>query len=86
MFNGWRNNVCVSSHLNPVVELIFGEVELHHVATEGCDGRPVPGCSDPTIAQNQRAGQVQAVCKYKAEKDTNLATFYKHDTGKKSQK
>ena len=50
------------SHLIPVAQLVVGQVQSHHVGAEGCNVGAIPGFTDPTSVQNQRAGQEEAIC------------------------
>ncbi len=49
--------------LGPVVELVVGQVQLHHVGTESCDVCLVTSFSDSTVIQSHDPGQEQPVCK-----------------------
>lgn len=51
------------THLAPVIKLIVGQVQLHHMGTESCNVCAVTGFSDSTVIQNQCAGQEQAICR-----------------------
>lgn len=45
----------------PVLQLVVGQVELHHMGTEGSDSGLVSCSADPTTIQHQHTGQVQTV-------------------------
>lgn len=57
----WTQKVPSESHLVPVAQLVVGQVQSHHMGAEGCDVGTVPGFADPTLVQNQRAGQEETI-------------------------
>lgn len=65
-----------ASHLEPVVKLVMGEVQLHHVGTEGGDVQPVPGFSDAAVTQHQCARQVQTVYKHNSVMQLSFGSFH----------
>lgn len=45
----------------PVLELVVGQVELHHVGTEGCDLSLLSRMADSTASQDEHTGKVQTI-------------------------
>lgn len=53
--------LCDRRDLVPVLQLVVRQIQLHDVGTEGSDLSLLTSPADPTAAQHQHTGDVQAV-------------------------